>query len=156
MSAMPTFSHHHHHHTPPTPTIGPLSISPTGASSSVSLSNQSSQQCLMQSNSQSLGQSQQLQRDLISPSPYQCHMSVRSGPLTPTPSSVSASSLAAAAAAAYDSLGLVVSSASGTNYNSARHSPLSPSQSANSGLYPLNSNSSVPFGLTNSSNTTGK
>lgn len=62
-----------------------------------------------------------------------------------------ASSLAAAAAAAYDSLGLVVSSASGTNYSSARHSPLSPSQSAPTGLYPL-TNSNTPFGLSNSSN----
>lgn len=112
-----------------------------------------SQQCLMQSNSQ---QSQQLNRDLISPSPYQCHMSVRSGPLTPGPS-VSASSLAAAAAAAYDSLGLVSGPNSTSTYNTSRHSPSSPSQTTSAGgLYSFNSNSSVPFGLPNSSNGTGK
>lgn len=107
----------------------------------------------MQSNSQ---QSQQLNRDLISPSPYQCHMSVRSGPLTPGPS-VSASSLAAAAAAAYDSLGLVSGPNSASTYNTSRHSPSSPSQTSAGGLYSFNANSSVPFGLPNSSNgTTGK
>lgn len=108
----------------------------------------------MQSNSQ---QSQQLNRDLISPSPYQCHMSVRSGPLTPGPS-VSASSLAAAAAAAYDSLGLVSGPNSVSTYNTSRHSPSSPSQASSAGgLYSFNTNSPVPFGLPNSSNgTTGK
>lgn len=181
MSAMPTFSHH------------PLSVSPShNLSSGSALGNNGSQQCLMQSNSQQPLQSQQLQRDLISPSPYQCHMSVRSGPLTPTASSVSASSLAAAAAAAYDSLGLVVSGSSSggsvtrrndsditahsdtkscgcllssttgcarcignsSAYNSARHSPSSPSQNGSS-IYPLNP--STPFGLTNNTNgATGK
>lgn len=109
----------------------------------------------MQSNSQ---QSQQLNRDLISPSPYQCHMSVRSGPLTPGPS-VSASSLAAAAAAAYDSLGLVSGPNSASAYNTSRHSPSSPCPQTSSagGLYSFNTNTSVPFGLPNSSNgTTGK
>lgn len=108
----------------------------------------------MQSNSQ---QSQQLNRDLISPSPYQCHMSVRSGPLTPGPS-VSASSLAAAAAAAYDSLGLVSGPNSASTYNTSRHSPSSPSQASSAGgLYSFNTNSPVPFGLPNSSNgTTGE
>lgn len=110
----------------------------------------------MQSNSQ---QSHQLQRDLISPSPYQCHMSVRSGPLTPTASSASTPSIAAATAAAYDSIGLIASGAStSTNnvlssgsavYSSARHSPCSPSQSS-SNLYPLNSNPPTPFGISNS------
>lgn len=82
-------------------------------------------------------------------------MSVRSGPLTPGPS-VSASSLAAAAAAAYDSLGLVSGPNSGGTYNTSRHSPSSPSQTSSGGLYSFNSNSSVPFGLPNSSNGTGK
>lgn len=82
-------------------------------------------------------------------------MSVRSGPLTPGPS-VSASSLAAAAAAAYDSLGLVSGPNSGSTYNTSRHSPSSPSQTSSAGgLYSFNSNSSVPFGLPNSSNGTG-
>lgn len=154
MSAMPAFSHHHHHHTPPS--IGPLSVSPTHTGSSAGLSTNTSHQCLMQSNGHQPLQSQQLQRDLISPSPYQCHMSVRSGPLTPTASSMSASSLAAAAAAAYDSLGLVVggTSGGGSSYNSARHSPCSPQSGPN--LYPLNSHTG-PFGLSNSTNgTTGR
>lgn len=84
-------------------------------------------------------------------------MSVRSGTLTPGPS-VSASSLAAAAAAAYDSLGLVSGPNSASTYNTSRHSPSSPSQTSSAGgLYSFNSQSSVPFGLPNSSNgTTGK
>ncbi|XP_031632545.1 paired box protein Pax-6 isoform X1 [Contarinia nasturtii] len=150
MSAMSSFSHHHH--TPPS-SIGPLSVSPTHTGASHGPPTSVSQQCLMQSNSQ---QSQQLNRDLISPSPYQCHMSVRSGTLTPGPS-VSASSLAAAAAAAYDSLGLVSGPNSASTYNTSRHSPSSPSQTSSAGgLYSFNSQSSVPFGLPNSSNgTTG-
>lgn len=82
-------------------------------------------------------------------------MSVRSGPLTPGPS-VSASSLAAAAAAAYDSLGLVSGPNSVSTYNTSRHSPSSPSQTSSGGLYSFNTNSSVPFGLPNTSNGTGK
>lgn len=150
MSTMPSFSHHHHHHGPSS--IGPLSLSPTHSGSSLNLVNNTSQQCLMQSNAQ---QTHQLQRDLISPSPYQCHMSVRSGPLTPTASSASTPSIAAIS---YDSIGLVAASTSSNNIissgstiysSSARHSPCSPSQSS-SNLYPLNSNPPTPFGLSNS------
>lgn len=133
MSGMPPFSHHHHH--TPSSIVGPLSVSPTHGSASLNLTNStSSQQCLMQSNAQ---QSHQMQRDLISPSPYQCHMSVRSGPLTPMAATTSVS-------ASVTSNGLSVSN----NYSSARHSPCSPSQSG-CGLYPLNSSVPTSFGIAN-------
>lgn len=141
MSGMPPFSHHHHH--TPSSIVGPLSVSPTHGSASLNLSNSaSSQQCLMQTNAQ---QSHQMQRDLISPSPYQCHMSVRSGPLTPMAPTTSVPASAG-------SNGLSVSN----NYSSsARHSPCSPSQSGCS-LYPLNSSVPTSFGIANPANgTTG-
>lgn len=135
MSGMPPFSHHHHH--TPSSIVGPLSVSPTHhGSASLNLTNStSSQQCLMQTNAQ---QSHQMQRDLISPSPYQCHMSVRSGPLTPMAATTSASG----------NNGLSISN----NYSSsARHSPCSPSQSGCS-LYPLNSSVPTSFGIANPAN----
>lgn len=139
MSGMPPFSHHHHH--TPSSIVGPLSVSPTHGSSSLNLTNSAaSQQCLMQTNAQ---QSHQMQRDLISPSPYQCHMSVRSGPLTPMASTTSVSASAG-------SNGLSISN----NYSSsARHSPCSPSQSGCS-LYPLNSSVPTSFGISNPVNGT--
>lgn len=135
MSGMPPFSHHHHH--TPSSIVGPLSVSPTHGSASLNLTNSTSQQCLMQTNAQ---QSHQMQRDLISPSPYQCHMSVRSGPLTPMAATTSVS--------ASGNNGLSVSN----NYSSsARHSPCSPSQSGCS-LYPLNSSVPTSFGIGNPAN----
>lgn len=90
MTAMSSFSHHHHHHhhpPPPPPSNGPLSVSPSlsGLSSSNATStglanNNGSQQCLQQGGAQQ----QHLTRDIISPSPYQCHMSVRHSPCSPS------------------------------------------------------------------------
>lgn len=47
---------------------------------------------------------------------------------------------------------LILSIASVGSYNTSRHSPCSPSQTSSSGLYPLNSNSSVPFPSSNPGN----
>lgn len=88
MTAMSSFSHHHHHHHhPPPPPNGPLSVSPnlsgltpSNTTSASIVSNNSSQQCLQQSATPQ----QHLQRDIISPSPYQCHMSVRHSPCSPS------------------------------------------------------------------------
>lgn len=90
MTAMSSFSHHHHHHhhpPPPPPPNGPLSVSPnlsglppSNTTTASIVSNNSSQQCLQQS----VSQQQHLQRDIISPSPYQCHMSVRHSPCSPS------------------------------------------------------------------------
>lgn len=92
MTAMSSFSHHHHHHhhpPPPPPPNGPLSISPnltglppSNTTTASIVSNNNAQQCLQQSAAQQ--QQQHLQRDIISPSPYQCHMSVRHSPCSPS------------------------------------------------------------------------
>lgn len=141
MSGMPPFSHHHHHHHTPSSIVGSLSVSPTHGNASLNLSNNtSSQQCIMQANAQ---QSHQMQRDLISPSPYQCHMSVRSGPLTPMAVTTSISASAG-------SNGLPISN---SYTNSARHSPCSPSQSG-CNLYSLNSSVPTSFGISNPPNGT--
>lgn len=85
---MSSFSHHHHHHHhPPPPPNGPLSVSPSlsglppsNTTVASAAPNNNSQQCLQQS----AAQQQHLQRDILSPSPYQCHMSVRHSPCSPS------------------------------------------------------------------------